>query len=75
MLADPAELRRASIESILRWHFAPDAANSVRQVQIEFDLPPTPGCVQAPDVFPSLVVLPRAPAGPFGQAPSVDPNS
>jgi TonB family protein len=67
VLAGPAELRRASLESVLRWQFAPDPANSIRLLQIEFALPLTPSRDTGPDFFPSLVVLPRAPAGPFGK--------
>lgn len=66
VLAGPTELRRASLESVLEWQFAPDPATSIRVVQIEFNLPPAPIRAAEPDFFPSLVVLPRAPAGPFG---------
>jgi TonB family protein len=60
----PDELRRSVLESVLLWHFAQDAANSVRSVQILFELPP-PTRTPAPDFFPSLVVLQRSPAGPI----------
>lgn len=66
VLSGPAELRRASLESVLQWHFARDAAGSTRQVTIQFDLPPQPNRATPPDFFPSLIVLQRAPAGPIG---------
>jgi TonB family protein len=65
VLSGPEELRRAVLESVLQWHFAPDAANSVRPVQIRFDLPPQSNRTPAPDFFPALVVLQRYPAGPL----------
>jgi len=42
VLSGPAELRRTSLESVLQWHFTQDAANSTRQVTIQFDLPAQP---------------------------------
>lgn len=67
VLSGPEELRRAALESVLQWHFAQDAANSVRPVQIRFDPPPQSNRAPkaAPDFFPSLVVLQRYPAGPL----------
>jgi TonB family protein len=65
VLSGPEELRRAALESVLLWHFAQDAANSVRAVQIRFDLPPLTSRAPAPDFFPSLIVLQRYPAGPL----------
>jgi len=65
VLSGPEELRRAALESILLWHFAQATANSVRPVQIRFDLPPRSNRLPAPDFFPSLVVLQRYPAGPL----------
>ena len=66
VLSGPPELRRASLESVLQWHFTPDAANSTRQVTIQFDLPPQPNRAPPPDFFPSLIVLQPTPAGPIG---------
>ncbi|MGO4884419.1 MAG: TonB family protein [Bryobacteraceae bacterium] len=40
VLSGPPELRKAALESVLEWQFAPDAAGSTRQVTIEFQLPP-----------------------------------
>jgi TonB family protein len=37
VLAGPIELRRACLQSVLQWHFAPEAANSTRQIAIRFD--------------------------------------
>lgn len=67
VLSGPAELRRASLESVLQWHFSQDAANSARQVTIQFDLPPQSNRAAPPDFFPSLVVLQRSPSGPLGK--------
>jgi len=39
VLGGPEELRRAALESVLEWHFARDAANATRVVQIDFQLP------------------------------------
>jgi TonB family protein len=36
VLSGPAELRKASLESVLNWHFAADAARSTRLVDIGF---------------------------------------
>ena len=66
VLSGPTELRHASLESVLQWHFAPDPGNSTRQISIQFDLPPQPNRAAPPDFFPSLIVLQRAPAGPIG---------
>ena len=65
VLSGPEELRRAALESVLLWHFTQDAANSVRPLQIRFDLSPRSNRAPAPDFFPSLVVLQRYPAGPL----------
>jgi len=66
VLSGPAELRRASLESVLQWHFTSDAANATRPVIIQFDLPSQSNRAQPPDFFPSLIVLQRTPAGPIG---------
>lgn len=39
VLSGPPELRKASLESVLQWHFTHDAAGSTRQVSIRFELP------------------------------------
>jgi hypothetical protein len=39
VLSGPQELRKAALQSILQWHFAHDAAGSIRQVGIAFQLP------------------------------------
>ncbi len=65
ILSGPEELRRAVLESVLLWHFAQDAANSVRPVQIRFERPRQSNRAAAPDFFPSLIVLQRFPAGPL----------
>ena len=36
----PVELRKAALQSVLQWHFAPDQAGSRRQVAIAFRTPP-----------------------------------
>src|SRR5581483_7799719 len=67
VLSGPAELRRPSLESVLQWHFTQDAANSTRQVTIQFELPAQPKRAAPPDFFPSLVVLSRGPSGAIGK--------
>jgi TonB family protein len=37
VLAGPIELRRACLQSVLQWHFAPDTASATRQIAIRFD--------------------------------------
>lgn len=67
VLSGPAEFRRTVLESVLQWHFAEDAANSSRQVTIQFEVPPgVPPQPRGPDFNPALVVLQPAPAGPIG---------
>jgi TonB family protein len=39
VVSGPEELRRPVLESVLSWHFSPDAANSARQIAIAFALP------------------------------------
>lgn len=39
VVAGPDELRKAALESVLKWHFTREVANSVRQVTIGFALP------------------------------------
>ncbi len=41
VLSGPDELRKASIQSVLNWHFTRDAAGASRQVRITFELPKT----------------------------------
>ncbi len=36
----PAELRKAALQSVLQWHFAPDQTGSRRQVALSFRTPP-----------------------------------
>lgn len=68
VLSGPAELHRAVLESVLQWHFLPDAANSTRQLSIQFELPPeATRAVRGPDFHPALIVLQPAPAGPIGK--------
>jgi TonB family protein len=66
VISGPAELRRASLQSVLDWHFAPDGASSTRQISIQF----VPGAQNARplvrDFNPAVVVLQQSPAGPLG---------
>ncbi len=39
ILSGPDELRRSVLQSVLGWHFVKDAANSTRQVTVQFRLP------------------------------------
>ena len=39
VLSGPDELRNATLQSVLQWHFTHDAAGTTRQVQIAFELP------------------------------------
>jgi TonB family protein len=39
VLSGPQELRRATLESVLQWHFTQDAAGSTRLVSIAFETP------------------------------------
>jgi TonB family protein len=67
ILSGPAELRRATLESVLQWHFTQDAANSMRQLSVQF-LAAGDQDVKAVrrDFIPSVVVSQSAPAGPLG---------
>lgn len=65
VLSGPEELRRTVLESVLQWHFAQDAANATRPIEIEFQLPAGTKPA-APDFNPAVVVLGSAPAGPIG---------
>ena len=66
VLTGPAELRRPALESVLQWHFAQDAADTLRQISIQFDLPPRElRAARGPDFFPAVAVAARAPAGPL----------
>src|SRR5207249_1298411 len=61
VIAGPAELRKAALQSVLQWHFSKDLALNTRQVNINFQLPPSvPAEVQvrrigvpAPDTDPA----------------------
>ena len=50
VIAGPAELRKAALQSVLQWHFSKDLALNTRQVNINFQLPPAPpgGTVESP---------------------------
>jgi TonB family protein len=39
VLSGPDEFRKATLESVLQWHFASDSAGTTRVVQIAFELP------------------------------------
>lgn len=68
VLSGPAELRRISLVSVLAWHFTEDAANTTREVGLQFTpLPASEHWSRGPDFDPALVVLPQPPAGPFGK--------
>lgn len=68
ILAGPIELRRSVLQSLLQWHFARDAANSRRQITVQFDLPALPArSAPGNDFVPAVAVLPPAPAGPLGK--------
>jgi TonB family protein len=51
VLSGPQELRRATLESVLQWHFTQDAAGSTRLVSIAFG---TPQAGSAPAVPPTI---------------------
>jgi TonB family protein len=38
VLSGPTELRKAALQSVLQWHFAPDGAQGARVVHLVFDL-------------------------------------
>ena len=64
----PVELRRAVLKSVLDWHFSGDAANSTRQISVQFASTGSPGSsALARDFIPAVVVASRAPAGPLGR--------
>lgn len=42
VVSGPVELRRAALESVLQWHFAPGTGARTRQVSIAFHLPAGP---------------------------------
>lgn len=66
VISGPAELRRASLQSVLDWHFAPDGANSTRQVSIQFVPAGQNAKPLVRDFNPAVVVLQQSPAGPLG---------
>ena len=39
VLSGPEELRSATLQSVLDWHFSRDAAGGIRDVQVSFELP------------------------------------
>jgi TonB family protein len=39
VMSGPEELRKAALESVLRWHFTQDVAGTTRVIQIAFELP------------------------------------
>jgi TonB family protein len=63
----PQELRRASLESVLAWHFTRDAANTTRQITIQFLTGQQNGRALVRDFDPTVVVLQASPAGPLGR--------
>lgn len=66
VISGPAELRRASLQSVLDWHFAPDGANSTRQISIQFVPAGQNTRPLVRDFNPAVVVLQQSPAGPLG---------
>jgi TonB family protein len=70
VISGPAELRRASLQSVLDWHFAPEGASSTQQISIQFVPGVVPGGQNARalvrDFNPAVVVLQQSPAGPLG---------
>jgi TonB family protein len=59
VLSGPQELRNAALQSVLRWHFAPDPGARSRQVSITFQ----PGYAQAPPK-PSTAAAAATPQAP-----------
>src|SRR5207248_5487425 len=51
IVSGPDELRRSVLQSVLSWHFTPDAASSTRQIGIAFALPERAAATR-PDVVP-----------------------
>ena len=46
VLSGPEELRAATLQSVLDWHFTHDAAGGVRDIQVSFEVPKMNGVVQ-----------------------------
>jgi TonB family protein len=43
VLSGPEELRKAVLESVLRWHFSQEVAGSTREIRVAFELPKSEG--------------------------------
>jgi protein TonB len=43
VLSGPEELRKAVLQSVLEWHFAPELAGSTRVIEVAFELPKAAG--------------------------------
>jgi TonB family protein len=49
VLGGPQEFRKTVLQSVLGWHFAPDAGGSTRQVSVDFQKPPAVPAAAAPE--------------------------
>jgi TonB family protein len=64
----PVELRHSVLESVLEWHFARSGANSMREISVQFLLPPGETLRRSgPPFVPAVVVSQASPAGPLGR--------
>jgi TonB family protein len=81
-LSGPEELRKPVLQSVLGWHFTPDAAGSTRVVNVEFQTPsqekPTAIAVmrgkQVPDEMAQLEETTRLLKAQLDQAKALDQN-
>jgi TonB family protein len=68
VVSGPMELRRAVLQSVLEWHFARNAANTTRQINVQFLLPEGETLRRSgPPFVPAVVVSQASPAGPLGR--------
>ena len=68
VVSGPIELRKAVLQSVLEWHFAQSAANSTRQISVQFLLPESKTRFRSgPPFVPAVVVSQAYPAGPLGR--------
>ncbi|HEY2018853.1 MAG TPA: M56 family metallopeptidase [Bryobacteraceae bacterium] len=73
VVSGPQELRRAAQQSVLQWHFKPDAAGSTRLVSITFQVPAAQAGTAAGG---PAVALPRQPRNELeGQLSAAPPRT
>ena len=55
VLSGPEELRKAVLQSVLRWQFSQEAAGSTRVLDISFAAPKTAAAISAPEMTPVML--------------------